>query len=171
MSTVPAPERERTLERTDQRPRGLTIAVVILAVIAVGLGGWLAFELQGADETALTADVQAVLDDYTEAFNAYDSDAFLALVTSDYRFYDFDSLGQSPRNAEETAAWMSGVLRDYRFTVEAIGAHQMIGDATSVQVTGVEQYTSTSQGATNGISVFRLVKDGDAWKIQIHWVH
>lgn len=169
MSTVSAPERETTLERTDQRPRGLTIAVVLLAVIAVGLGGWLAFELQGTDETALTADVQAVLDDYTAAFNAYDGDALLALVTSDYGFYDND--GQSRRSAEETAAWMSDVLPGYEFTVEAIGSHQMVGDETSVMVTGAEQYTSTSQGTIMGISVFRLVKEGDGWKVQAHWVY
>lgn len=168
MPAVSAPERKETVERTDQRSRGLTIAVTILAVIAVVLGGWLAYELQRTDETALTPEVQAVMDDYHAAWNAYDADAFSAVVTSDYRFYQ--NLGRTVRTAEETAAWMTDVLPGYEFAVEPIGPYQMVGGEQSAQVTSTDRYTSRGGSRATGTSMYWLINDGGAWKIQTHFV-
>jgi len=169
MPAVSAPERKETVERTDQRSRGLTIAVAILAVITVGLAGWLAYELLRTDETALTAEVQAVIDDYNAAWNAYDVDAFSAVVTSDYRFYQ--NLGQSGLTAEETAAWMTDVFAGREASVEAIGPYQMVGEGSSAQVTSTDRYVSRFGSTLNtGVSVFWLVNEGDAWRIQTHFV-
>jgi|GEM_PF-6621847 len=169
MPAVSAPERKETVERTEQRSRGLTIAVAMLAVIAVILGGWLAYELQRTDETALTPEVQAVMDDYFAAWNAYDVEAFSAVVTSDYLFYQ--NLGRTVRTAEETALWMTDVLAGYEFGVEAIGPYQMVGDEQSAQVTSTDRYLSRggSQSDT-GTSMYWLVNDGGAWRIQTHFV-
>lgn len=150
------------MERPGSRLRSLRLAAVILTVIALGLGGWLGYVLLATQETEVTAEIQAVIDDYHNAWNDHDSEAFLRLVTSGYRFYD--TPGVMGDDAEETARMIGQQLRSLNWQVEQVGPSQMIGDETTVQVGTVNRITAT--GFTGeGVSVLTLVKVGDDWMV------
>lgn len=160
---------QRTPATGRERPRTLTVAVAILSVLVIGLGAWLIYELQASGPTAVSSDVEELLDDYAEAWNTHDSDGFLELVSSDYRFYG--TAGQPGMTAEETAGMISTDLAPLEFSVETVGSLRGIGDEASLHVTALERYSSLfPQQAETGASVFHLVKNGDTWEIQAHQV-
>ncbi len=167
MDTMRAPVEAWSVETVERRNRGQTIAIVILTVIALGLSGWLAFELFAAEETAVSSDVQEVIDDYHAAWNAYDREAFLDLVTLDYRLYI--GAGGSGLMAEETSLMISeGADDPGKPMVEVVGSGQMVGDATEVYVSVVNRITIAGDIDSEGIGVFALVKQGDIWKVRSH---
>ena len=81
VETVEAPIDKQilTLKKRDRR---LAWLAGILAVAVVGLGIWLTMELtSGSSESAATAEIEQLLDDYNAAWNSADADAYLALLT------------------------------------------------------------------------------------------
>ena len=167
MDTMHAPETVGSTGSIGARNRSLTIAVAVLAVVAVGLGGWLAYLLLSTDETAVSSEVASVVDDYRDAWNGYDAEAFLGLVAPGYRFYDTPGLPGD--DAETTAAVIGTGLAGIKWAVEQIGPGQMTGDESTVYVSVVNRVTGTG-GAIwgEGMSVFTLVKQGDTWKVERH---
>jgi hypothetical protein len=71
-------------DQVDSRSRILTTTVVVLAVVVLGLGAWTVYGMSSTAETAVTAEVQRVVDDYLAAWNSFDGEAFRELVTDDY---------------------------------------------------------------------------------------
>ena len=116
MSVEHAPENVASLESTQRRNRGLTIAVAVLTVITLGLAGWLAYLLLVPEENSVSADVAQVAEEYSDAWNNYDGAAFLGLVTADYQF--FETAGQPGEDAEGTAAMISNDLEGFDWAVE-----------------------------------------------------
>lgn len=176
MNAVDTPQRTETVEQTDRRSPGLPAAVVVLAVIAAVLAGWLGYELLSTDETAVPAEVQTVIDDYAAAWNASDTQAFSELVTSDYRFYnspvgrpDRTPPGQPGETVDEVAAMITDDLAAIGWSVEAVGPYQAAPDGRVVYVSGVERQTS-AQGTSTAISVYHVVREGDVWMIEAHEV-
>ena len=102
---------------------------------------------------------------YANAWNTYDGEAFLGLVTADYQFYD--TVGQPADNAEATAAMITTDLPRYDWAVETQGPAQMTGDEYTVHVSQVDGTTS-GMGDDQGISVMTLVIRDGAWKIRQH---
>jgi hypothetical protein len=170
MSVEHAPESVGSLESTQHRSRGLTIAVVVLTVVTLGLAGWLAYLMLAPEDNALSDDVAQVVEEFGDAWNNYDGAAFLGLVTADYKFYY--APGESPDNAEETAATISTDLKNDGWAVERQGAAQMIGDEYTVQVSQVNLINyADGSSSQEGISVLTLVNEDGAWKVQQHvWV-
>lgn len=83
--------------RSPRRSRGLLITVVVLAVVAMGLGVALIAQIsKGDDGTAVPADVQAVIDEFVLASENVDLEAMQAVVTDDFRrpFYEGDPAGK-----------------------------------------------------------------------------
>lgn len=70
-----------------QRNRALKITIVVLAVIALALGGVLIYNATTTEDSgsALPADVQQILDDFTAAMEKSDYAAMQELVTDDFR--------------------------------------------------------------------------------------
>jgi Tfp pilus assembly protein PilV len=166
MSVEHAPEDVGSLESTQRKNRGLTIAVAVLTVITLGLAGWLAYLLVVPEENAVSSDVAQVLEDYTDAWNNYDGAAFMGLVTADYKFYE--AAGQPAEDAEGTAAMISNDLEGFDWAVEQQGAAQMIGDEYTVHVSSLD-VTSTNVGPDNeGVSVLTLVNQDGVWKVKQH---
>ena len=165
MSVKNAPESVGSLESTQRRNRGLTIAVVVLTVITLGLAGWLAYVMLAPEENALSDDVAQVVEEYGDAWNNYDAAAFLGLVTGDYEFYV--APGESADNAEQTAALISTELKSRGWAVEPQGPAQMIGDEYTVRVSQIS-VTSADDGMAGdeGVSVLTLVNEDGAWKVQ-----
>lgn len=169
MSVEHAPESVGSLESTQHRSRGLTIAVVVLTVVTLGLAGWLAYLMLAPEDNALSDDVAQVVEEYNDAWNNYDGAAFLGLVTANYKFYD--APGESPDNAEDTAAMISTDLRNNGWAVERQGSVQMIGDEYTVQVSQLDVTSTYGAVEDEGTSVITLVNEDGAWKVQRHvWV-
>ncbi len=79
-------------ERSDTRPasrnsrgnRFLITLVVVLVVIAGGLGGWVLYDQTRESTTAMSDEIAQVIDDYLNAIMARDEAAFREVVTEDY---------------------------------------------------------------------------------------
>lgn len=155
---------ERPVTRPDarfpsRRARRLTITVVVLVVALLGLGTWAVYDYVGERDTAVTGDVQALLDDYTATWNDHDGDAFLELVTSDYTFDN----GVQVFPAENQARIIDAATD---FTVEALGEPMMVGDGPWL----VAQANHTTFGSTDqyGMSLLTVVEEGGMLKIASH---
>jgi len=169
MSVKNAPESVGSLESTQRRNRGLTIAVAVLTVITLGLAGWLAYVMLAPEENAVSEDVAQVVEEYGDAWNNYDGAAFLGLVTAGYQFYN--PVGLPAENAEDTAAMISTDLKSNGWAVERYGPAQMIGDEYTVQVSQLGVTSNYGVVGDEGISVMTLVNEDGAWKVQQHvWV-
>jgi hypothetical protein len=176
MSTLTRPE-ERTSTRPhepidqhvdQQRPgnRFLIITIAVLALALIGLGAWTVVDRMSTSDTAVTADIQQLLDDYSAAWNDYDGDAFSALVTENYRFV----YGSSSNNATEQAALISGaVFESTNWNVTQIGDPIMVGDgpwlvAVPNNLTG-DEYGADGQ---DGFSMMTVVDSDGTLLIARH---
>ena len=89
MATITPPQvhTDAEFEREHRRNRGLIITVIILAIVALGLGAALIYQTTTSE--ALPAEVEQALDNYIGAWEAADTDAFLASVTDDYMITEY----------------------------------------------------------------------------------
>ena len=89
MATVTPPQvhTDAEFDREHRRNRGLIVTVIILAIVALGLGAALIYQMNTSE--ALPADVEQVLDEYIGAWEAADTNAFLASVTDDYMITEY----------------------------------------------------------------------------------
>ncbi len=157
---------DRPASRSDEvilrRPvRALTITVAVLVVALLGLGAWAVYDYAAERDSAVTGEMQTLLDDYTTAWNNHDGEAFLALVTSDYTF---DSgIGVTPAESQALAL-ESGPLSD--FIVEILGEPIMVGDGPWI----VAQANHVTFGSTDqlGMSLLVVVDEGGELKVASH---
>ncbi len=150
------------LERLHARIRNLTITVIVLAIALLGLGAWMVYDYTTGSDTAVTGDIESLVDDYNAAWNNYDADAFLALVTDNYTF-------EGPAgtfSAEDQATGLTA-LRFYDWNVEMTGDRIMVGDGPSYFVVQPNQVTSTVDDY-DGISVFTIVNQDGVYLISHH---
>ena len=143
----------------DRRLRGLTTAVVFLVAALIGLGIWAIYDYVGERDSAVTGDVQTLLDDYTAAWNDHDGAAFLDLVTSDYTFDN----GFTVTNAENQSR---AIETSTDFVVEELGEPIMVGDGPWI----VAQANHTTYGSSDldGMSLITVVEEGGMLKIASH---
>lgn len=143
--------------------RTLKAIVIALTIALVGLGAWVIIDRSSTSETAVSADVAQLWDDYTDAWNNYDGDAFLALVTPDYTFVT----EQGSTNAALEATYINrGGAYDWHAT--SIGERVMVGDGPWYvsQVNLVE--ASNWPDPVEGISVLTIVDDGGVLRVANH---
>ena len=147
----------------DRGNRTLTAIVIALTVALLGLGAWVLVDRTSTPETAPSDDVAQVWDDYTDAWNNYDGDAFLQLVTSDYTFVTEG--GSTSAEAQATFIERLGIT-DWHVT--PIGEPVMAGDGPWV----LSQVNRVDQGAwvdpVEGISVLTIVDDGGVLRVANH---
>jgi hypothetical protein len=152
--------------RTGHPERGnrtLKAIVIALTVALVGLGAWVIIDRSSTSDTAPSDDVAQVWSDYVDAWNNYDGDAFLALVTPDYTFVN----GDSTTNAESQArAIATADTVDWHVTM--LGEPTMAGDGPwyVAQVNKVEM--SSLPEPLEGISVLTIVDIGGELKVANH---
>ncbi len=65
------------------RPTGLIVTVSVLALAVFALSGW-ALTISFSSDSGVPADVIQAIEDYNDAWNSYDGQAFLAMTTDDY---------------------------------------------------------------------------------------
>lgn len=144
------------------RIRGLTITVVVLAVALLGLGAWMIYDYAAGSDTSVTGDIETLLDDYSAAWNDYDSQAFLALVTDDYTFE-----GAGEVNTAEEEALGIAQLGAYDWVVTVTGDRVVAGNGATYVVLQPNEVTSTI-GDMEGISVFTIVETDGTYLISGH---
>lgn len=159
--------RNRPVSRYEERMqgrrlRGLTAAVVVLVAALIGLGAWAVYDYVGERDSAVTGDVQTLLDDYTAAWNDHDGAAFLDLVTGDYTFDN----GFTVTDAENQSRTIE-MATD--FAVEQTGEPIMVGDGPWL----VAQANHMNYGSSDldGMSLMTVVEEGGMLKIASHVWH
>lgn len=158
-------EKPRLEVRPMERPRTnrrLLSAVVVLTIAVLVLGGMLIYDLTSTSPTATTDEVAALVDEYIEAWNTYDGEALLALVTDSFVY---DDLVAPPATGPQLAAVIDG-NRAVNFKVEAVGAPLMIHDDGSVYY--VAQGFHTNYLALDGIAVYTIYDTADGLRIRSH---
>jgi hypothetical protein len=150
------------IERLQGRIRGLTMTVVLLAIALLGLGAWIIYDSVAGSDTAVTGDIETLLDDYAAAWNNYDSEAFLALVTDDYTFE-----GAGEVNTADEEALGIAQLGAYDWNVTITGDRVIAGDGPTYVALQTNQVTSTA-GDMDGISVFTIVETDGSYLISGH---
>ena len=175
MATLTRPE-ERTSTRphepidqhVDQhRPgnRFLFITIAVLALALIGLGAWTIVDRSSTSETAVTADIQQLIDDYGAAWNNYDGAAFTALVTDGYRFVS----PYGNNDAVEEADNISNYLESVNWHTTQLGDPVMIGDGPWL-VAVPNHLTASDFGADgqDGMSLFTVVDNDGTLLIARH---
>jgi len=156
---------EPRLETLESRNRGLRTTIAVLGIIVAAMGGWILFDYLGEADTAASADIAQLVDDYSTAWNAYDADAFLGLTTLGYRF---ESAGGMELNQADQAAQIESYLPRFSWSVEKLGEPIMTGSDP--------YYVSWPILVTNnirefeGISVLTIVSEGDEFLVTRHKV-
>jgi hypothetical protein len=147
----------------DRGNRTLKVIVIALAVALVGLGAWVIIDRSSTPATAPSDDIAQVWDDYTDAWNNYDGDAFLEITTDDYTFVT----ERGTTTAASQAGYISGLGR-YDWNATAIGERVMAGDGPwfLTQVNRVQDSTMTEP--VEGISVLTIVDDDGVLLVSNH---
>jgi hypothetical protein len=146
-----------------RRLQAMTTTVVILAVTLIGLGAWVIYDFVMESDTVTTGEINALLEDYRTAWNEYDYEAFLALVTDDFvhEYAGFSS------DAQATAADIESA-EAFENNIETVGDPVMSGEGPEYYVAQADVLTSEGETALEGISIFTIVQDGDTYKIRHH---
>jgi ketosteroid isomerase-like protein len=175
-TTIDAPATER-VDATDGNNRWHVVTIVALAVGLVALGAWVLYDQAAEAETAAPAAVRELMDDYHAAWNKYDGDAFLAVVTEGYSFDN----GMTTYGRNYVSSMVSGMNKASNVKLEPIGDLVVIGDgATVAPWAGIVAYYVATVNRTDrleaggdvfdgaGISTFVVVDTGDGLKIAEH---
>ena len=134
---------------------------ILLAAALVGLGAWFIVDQTSSPATAPTDDIATLVDDYHDAWNNYDGDALVALVTDNFVFDD----GISSLTAEQTANRIEA-LAGYDFNVAQLDEQQMVGHGPWY-VSVANELTGVSV-AGEGFSVLKIVDDAGSLKVAGH---
>lgn len=170
MEKTPVREESARIEKVEKRNRWLIVAVVVLALLAVALGVWLLVDALSTSETAAPAEVEALLSDYVDAWNAHDGEAAIALMTSGA----VHEAGPTEYTDDSLVAHIDGTSL-YETEITPIGDVVVMGDgdpyyyaASASRAAYVERGV---EGGILGISVYSIMNTTDGLKIMRHsWI-
>jgi hypothetical protein len=148
--------------RLQRRLRVMTTMVVIFAVALIGLAAWVIRHDLGQSDTAVTGEIETLLDQYTTAWNEYDGEAFLALVTGSY----VQEYAGSITSAQDVAAAIVANEASH-LQVQRIGEPIMYGDGPNHYVAQANRLTYESN-ELDGISLFTIVEQNGVNLISRH---
>ena len=150
--------------RRVERRSGLVFAVWILAIAVAGLAAWVIYDQVVESRTAVTSEIESLIDEYNGTWNAYDGAAFQSLVTGDYRFVD----GVEINTADEQAGIIENVMSGWEFAVEVVGESMMYGDGPWHVVQMNLVTTITNRDGARGYSHFTIVERDNVLLVQRH---
>ena len=144
-----------------QRGMGWLVAVLVVAV--AGLGAWAIYGAFSGSETAPTDEIDQLMDDYMDAWNDYDGDAFLQVVSDDYVLQTEGDL----TGAAAQATYIDQ-LGTYNWQVTPVGDRMMAGDGPwyVTQVNVLE--SSIYAGEVEGITVLTIVDEDGVLRVAGH---
>ncbi|MFA9566428.1 MAG: DUF4440 domain-containing protein [Acidimicrobiales bacterium] len=111
--------------------------------------------------TEVPAEVNQLLDDYAAAIEAADGDAVMGYLTDDFTWTS-DLVSDQDREA-----YAASVANYVDFSVETIADRTAVGNENWYVVSSPEE-VSAAGASDEGISVYRVVRSGDAWMIDLH---
>lgn len=161
-ATVDRPPVDDRVHRLEKRNRTLTIAVIVLLVLAVGLGAWAVYQATtGSDELSAPDEVMAMTDDWVEALRRHDGSVVDLYVGSGYHLY-----GDQMYRGEAMAEHLGGAEGQ-----EEVGTHEWTADPT-VMVAGEDRWVVarpmyiTGGGANESILSYEIIRmDDGSYKI------
>jgi hypothetical protein len=86
-TTIDTPAVDDRVHRLENRNRILTIAVIVLVVLAVGLGAWAVYQATTAEDLGVPEDVAAITDDWQAANNRHDGSVVDLYTPNGYHEY------------------------------------------------------------------------------------
>ena len=138
------------------RQRIRATGLAICAVLAFGLVSC----SDDDTDTGISDEVQELMYEYTQAWNDNDGDAFLSLVTDDFRMVT--------SAAETNAAQQASIIEQrWSWTVEEVGEGVMTGDGP-YYVAVVDRLESETAETLTGVSTVTVVDDGGTLKVSEH---
>lgn len=141
----------------------LVIWLVVLGVVAVGLGGWVVYDLFFA-AGAPNGELAQLVEDYEAAWEDADPTAFEAIVTDDYVF-------ETSAGSSGVASMRGSIAVDVGFEAESF-SEAWSGEGPTYYV--ARSQTVSSEDAfpgpdgVDGVSVLTIVGDGDGYLVARH---
>jgi hypothetical protein len=86
-TTIDKPAADDRIHRLESRNRILTAAVVVLVVLAIGLGAWAVYQATTTDDLGSPGDVAAITDDWQAANNRHDGSVVDLYAPNGYHEY------------------------------------------------------------------------------------
>lgn len=159
--TMRAPPRETIRRPPPETPRrGLGPAVGILAIVVIALGAWIIYDFLQGPTLAPAAEVGQLVDDYTAAWNEYDSEAFLETTRQGYTF---TSSAAGTFDRDEQALIIETTLSANAWQVRMLEDPIVVGDGPWYHVSFPVEIESLLRGTRQGLSVLTVYEtlDGD----------
>jgi len=113
---------------------------------------------------AVPDDVWAVVEDYTQAWNDYDGEAFRSVVTEDYHFVT----GGMETGVEAQANLISTALSSQDWAAETVGDPIVAGDGPYYVAITNQLTSASSPDGVEGMSTVTVVDDNGALKVSEH---
>ena len=165
-SITERPQRLEPAVVTDRR-RGLTLAVWILAIAVAALAAWVIYDGVVESRTAVTGEIEALLDDYDAAWNEHDGEAFLALVATDYEFL----VDGEATDATMQSRYINGLLASMEWQVETVGEPMMTGEGPWYVAQANHTTDIGNTDGSDGVSVFTIVEVDGTLLVRSHqWI-
>lgn len=154
-------------ESARQQTRGLKIAIVVLAVVALGLGAVVAYNVVSGDDSAVPDGITQVLDDYATALETGDDDLFRSIVTDDYSHTE-DLYRPGELTPVFTSVGTGGVENAAGWRIERFGEPIVAGDGPWIVSVGESLIDPSNQA--DGTSVYVIVDENGTLKIaKYYW--
>ncbi len=177
METIERTDTEdRTTEKTGQPTRWPIIVIVIMAIALVGLIAWMTLAMRPNSPTAAPPEVQQLMEDYSAAFNAYDADAIEAVVTDGFEMHGNLASGSLSwaNDMESLRSTFLPMLEGWEWNNPYDGPYYAVGSESTMFISSEGgRMTATSgdypDGDKDSVSLFRIVREGDEWKIAEHF--
>ena len=151
------------ISKLRKRNRGLGWLAGLLAVAVIGLGGWLIADLNsGSAETAPTAEIEQLLNDYNTAWNEADGAGYLSMLTDSYTI-------ETPRYGAFTGPEQALNFEPARNGVQTVGDYTMIGTGPWwVTMASHHDFAPGYPEGVDSVSILKIVEENGALKIAYH---
>ena len=137
-----------------------------IAVLAAALA--LPFSMMACSDdepaNAVPDDVWTVVEDYRQAWNDYDSEAFLGLVTENYHFV----MNGTETDAQTQAGYISGTMQSTEWEGTNVGDSIVAGDGPYYVAVTNRLTTAATPDGVEGLSTITVVDDDGVLKVSEH---
>jgi len=146
-------------ETSGRRSQSLRPAVAILTILVLGLGAWIIYDYIQDTAFAPNAEIAQLVEEYTDAWNNYDGEAFLATTREGYTFTS--SLAGVFDRTEQLAV-IEEMLPSYEWEVQALDEPTVVGTGPWWYVSFPVRISSNLSDSIDGITVLTVVDfDGE----------